>query len=88
MYTQGVALRRVYADTVGLATVSVSRDPFFLIWINFDIAWISNYIHHNVGEEITYLFQKLNGAAVKVLEGISNPISHITGQMFTYPCWD
>ena len=51
-------------------------------------AWISNYIHYKVWYEITYPFLNFNGANVEVKEWISNSISHFTGCVITYPCWD
>ena len=41
-------------------------------------AWISNYIHYNVGNEITYPFPNFNGAAIEVWEWISDLISNFT----------
>ena len=35
-------------------------------------AWISNYIHYKVLDEITYPFPKFNGATVEIWEWISN----------------
>ena len=52
------------------------------------VAWISNYTHHKVWDEITYPFPNFNGAAVEVWEWINNFISHLTGHVITYPCWD
>ena len=37
-----------------------------LTWINFNSAWVSNYIHYNVGDEITYPFLIFNGGTVEV----------------------
>ena len=45
-------------------------DPFCQHWLTFIPAWINNYIHPKVWDEITYLFPNLNGAAVKVWEWI------------------
>ena len=33
-------------------------------WINFNPAWISNYIHFEVWDEITYPFLNFNGAMI------------------------
>ena len=54
-----------------------------LTWINFSI---SNYVHHNVWDEITYPFPNLNGAAVEVWGWISNFTSHFNGNVINYPC--
>ena len=41
--------------------------PLLLTWFNFIIpAWISNYTHYNVWDEITYPFLNFNGATVEV----------------------
>ena len=40
-------------------------------------AWISNHIHYNVWDEITYPFPNFNGCTVEVWEWISNFIPHI-----------
>ena len=48
-------------------------------------AWISNYIHYKVWDEITYPFPNFN---VEVWEWISNFIPHFIGHVITYPCWD
>ena len=42
-------------------------------------AWISNYIHYKVWDEIIYPFLNCNGATVEVEEWISNFIPHFTG---------
>ena len=47
-----------------------------LTWINFDPAWISNYMNYKVWDGITYPFPNL----------ISNFISHVTRYVITYPC--
>ena len=51
-------------------------------------AWINNYIHYKVWDEITYPFLNFNGAIVDVWEWISNFIPHYTWHVITYPCWD
>ena len=49
-------------------------------------AWISNYIHYIVWDEITYSFLIFfNGVIVEVYEWISNFTPHITGHVITYP---
>ena len=42
-------------------------------------AWKSNYIHHEVWDEIKYPFLNFNGATVEVWEFISAFISHFPG---------
>ena len=49
-------------------------------------AWISNYIHYKMWDEITNPFTHFNGATVEVWEWISNFIPHYTGRVITYPC--
>ena len=55
---------------------------------NMDVAWITNYIHYNVWEEITYPFPNFNGYTVEAWEWISNFILYFTGHVITYPCCD
>ena len=38
--------------------------------------------------EITYPYPNFNGCTVEVWEWKSNLISHFTGLVITYPCWD
>ena len=68
-----------------LYTLNEDLGPFLLTLIP---AWISNYTHYNVWDEITYLFLNFNGATVEVYEWISNFIPHFTEHVITYPCWD
>ena len=42
-------------------------------------AWISNYIHHKMWDEITYPFLNFNGATVEVWEWMNNFIPHFSG---------
>ena len=47
---------------------------FVLLWLYYEIlvdltltpAWISNYIHYKVWDDITYPFLNFNGATVEV----------------------
>ena len=53
--------------------------PLLLTWFNFNPApaWISNYIHYKVWDEITYQFLNFNGATVDdVIMLQSDPIYH------------
>ena len=61
--------------------------PFYLYGVTFIPAWISNYIHHKVWDEITYPFLNFNGATVEVQVWISNFIPYFTGLVISYP-WD
>ena len=56
-------------------------------WPNIP-AWISNYIHYQVWDEITYPFPNFNSTTVEVWEWKRNFIPHFTGHVMTYPCWD
>ena len=51
-------------------------------------AWISNYIHYIVCDEISYSFPYFNGTTFEVWEWISNIIPQFTGHVITYPCRD
>ena len=51
-------------------------------------AWISNHIHYNVWSIITYPFLNFIGAALEVLEWISNFTPHFSEHVITYPCKD
>ena len=63
-------------------------DPFYKQWLTFFQAWISNYIHYKVWDEITYPFLNFNGVTAEFQEWISNFISHFSGHVITYPLWD
>ena len=49
-------------------------------------AWMNNYIHYKMWDEITYSFPNFNGAAIEVCEWISNFIPHFTVHVITYSC--
>ena len=51
-------------------------------------AWMSNYNHYKVQDEITYPFPNFNGATVEVWEWISYFTPHVARYVITYPCWD
>ena len=40
--------------------------PFYQHGLTLILAWISNYIHYNVWDEITYPFLNFNGLTVEV----------------------
>ena len=50
------------------------------------IAWIDDYIHHTVWDEITHPFPNFNGCTVEVWEWISNFIPHFTWRMVVNAC--
>ena len=62
--------------------------PLLLTWLTLIPAWISNYIHHKLWDEITYKFLNLNDATVEVWEWKCNFIPHFSGVVITYPCRD
>ena len=43
-----------------------TRGPFYKHGLTLIPAWISNYIHYKVWDEITYPFLNFNGATVEV----------------------
>ena len=51
-------------------------------------AWISNNIHYNVWNEITYPFPNFKCATVEVWKWMSKFITHFTVHVITYPCCD
>ena len=60
-----------------------------LVWeCVISAAWISNYIHYKVWDEITYLFPNFNSATVEVWEWISYFIPHFIGRVIIYPSLD
>ena len=40
--------------------------PLLVTWFNFNPAWIRNYIHYKVWDEIAYSFINFNGYTVEV----------------------
>ena len=58
-----------------------------LLWFNTrGPAWISNYIHYKVWDEISCPFPNFSGAVIEVWEWISDFIPHFTGHVITYLC--
>ena len=57
-------------------------------WWSFILIWISNYIHYEMCDEITYPFPSFNDATVEFGEWINNFIAHFIGHVISYPCWD
>ena len=51
------------------------RGPFYQHRLTLIPAWISNYIHYKVWDEITCPFPNFNGAIIEVWEWIRN-LSH------------
>ena len=48
---------------------------------------LSNYMCYKIWNEITYAFINVNDVSADVWEWIDNFISHIIGNVITYPCW-
>ena len=44
----------------------ITRGPFYYHGLTLIPAWISNYIHYKLWDEITYPFLNFNGATVEV----------------------
>ena len=51
-------------------------------------AWMCNYIHCTVWDEITYSFPNFNGFTVEILVWISNFILNLSAHVISYACWD
>ena len=62
--------------------------PFLPTGLTLIRAWISNYIYHEIWDEITYPFPNFNGTTVEIWIWISSFTPHILGHVITYPCWD
>ena len=52
------------------------------------LAWISNYTHSKVWDDITYPFPNSNGCTVEVWEWKSNVIPHFIGHGIAMPTID
>ena len=69
----------------GLMLVMINPGAsFYLYGLTLIPAWISNYIHYKVWDEITYPFRNFNGATVEVWEWMINFTLHITGHVNTF----
>ena len=71
-------------------TVSFSRDTWGSIYkhgLTLIPAWISDYIHHKVCDEMTYPFPNFKGESFEVWEWIRNLISRFTWHMIIHSCW-
>ena len=55
------------------------------MFLTLILAWISNYIHYNMWNEITFAF---NGGTIEIWEWISDYIPHFYKYVVTYPCLD
>ena len=59
-------------------------DNLPILWVALIPAWISNYVHCKVWDEITYPFPNFNGGTVEVWEWISNFIPPFTSWACDY----
>ena len=64
------------------------RAPIYRHGLTLIPAWISNHIHYEVCDEITYPFPNIHECTVEVWEWISNFTPHCTGYGIMHPCWD
>ena len=62
--------------------------PFYKHGLTVIPAWINNYIHYNVRDEITYPLPNFRGTATEVWQWIRNFIAHFIAYVITYSCWD
>ena len=67
--------------------ISLTSNPLHQHGVTWIPAWISDYIHYKVWDEITYSFPNFNSCTVEVWEWISNFTPHFTGHVITY-LWD
>ena len=51
-------------------------------------ARLSNYIHYEMWDDITYPFPNVNDRTVEVWDWKSDFIPHFTGRVITYPSGD
>ena len=58
--------------------LTTGQGPFNKHGLTFIQAWISNSIHYEIWDEITYPFPKFNGTATEVWEWV-NFIPYFTG---------
>ena len=59
--------------------------PLYKHFLTYIPAWVSNYIHYKVWNEITYPFTNFNGATVEVWEWINDFILYFPGHVITDP---
>ena len=45
-----------------------ANDTFYQRGLTLTLAWISNYIHYEIWDEITYPFPNFNGVTTKIWE--------------------
>ena len=57
---------KLHVETTRIDHRSDSRAPFYYHGLTLIPAWINNYIHYKVWDEITYPFLNFNGCTVEV----------------------
>ena len=62
----GSSIYTPFGDFKGWKWTLYYSVPFYLHGLTLIPAWISNYIHYNMRDEITYPFLNFNGATVEV----------------------
>ena len=70
------------------STLMMTRNPIYQHGLTLISAWMSNYNHYKVWDEITYPFPNFNNATIEIREWTSNAIPHLTGHVITYPWLD
>ena len=71
-----------------MASIAACKGSFYWHGLTFIPTWISNHILYKAWDDITHPFQNFNGETIEIWEWISNFISHFTGYVITYLCWD
>ena len=61
--------------------------PFYQHELTSIPAWMSNYTHQEVWNEIIYLFPNFDGAFAEVWKWVSNFFPHFTAHVITCPYW-
>ena len=60
--------------------------PFYFLELTLIPAWISNYTHYIMWDEVTYPFPNFKRSTVEAWELMNNFITLFTGCVITYPC--
>ena len=61
--------------------------PFYQHELTWIPAWISNYIHYKVWDEITYPFSNVNGCTIEVWKWRSNFVPHFNQRSLEMNKW-
>ena len=67
-YSSGMQILLAETEAISSSVESIISGLKDNVWLQYPLlpAWISNYIHYNVWDEITYPFLNFNGATVEV----------------------